>query len=111
MVSTFSRVSIVEPGPVMTALATKVVTEYDVFENSDAILKDLFAIYSNHLTSMASVMQSPEEIAQLHLAIILSEDPHLRYQTSAYVTEMATSKLKDTTTDGVLDQFKHYKSV
>ena len=54
-----------------------------------------------------AIAQSPDEIARLHLEIILSENPHFRYQSSEYVTKIAASKLRDPTTDALLDGLKY----
>ena len=97
-----------EPGPVLTPLLTNIIENSNEFSESfDDILKDL---YRKHVKSaqsaMTQMMQEPEEIAQLHLEIILSDNPHLRYQTSEIMTKYAASKLADTTSDGLLEALK-----
>ncbi|XP_033631220.1 retinol dehydrogenase 8-like isoform X2 [Asterias rubens] len=100
------RVSLVEPGPVATPTALKVANDRPTFLESEAEMEKVFAIRAMYLSTLAHVVQTSEEIAQLHLEIILSDNPHLRYQTSEYVKEMAAAKFKDPTTDDVLNEVK-----
>ncbi|XP_022088655.1 retinol dehydrogenase 8-like [Acanthaster planci] len=103
------RVSIVEPGPVKTELATKVMDSSleEQAKNFDPILKDLYMQGVKRMTSgMSALMQSADEIAKLHMDIILSENPHLRYQTSEPMVKQAERKLRDPTTDYILDRLQ-----
>ncbi|XP_071797641.1 retinol dehydrogenase 8-like isoform X2 [Asterias amurensis] len=100
------RVSLVEPGPVATPTALKVANDRPTFLESEAEMEKVFAIRAKYLSTLAHTVQTSEEIAQLHLEIILSDNPHLRYQTSEYVKEIAAAKFKDPTTDDVLNEVK-----
>ncbi|XP_038072753.1 retinol dehydrogenase 8-like [Patiria miniata] len=103
------KVSIVEPGPVKTELANKVLgTPFEEqAKDFDPILRDVFVTGVKRMASaMASVTQSADEIAKLHMDIILSETPHLRYQTTENLTKTAALKFRDPTTDFLLDMLK-----
>ncbi|XP_038072754.1 retinol dehydrogenase 8-like [Patiria miniata] len=103
------KLSIVEPGPVKTELFNKVLgTPFaEQAKDFDPILRDLVVTNMQPMASaMASVTQSADEIAKLHMDIILSDNPHLRYQTSEDLTKRAAMKLRDPTTDFLLDMLK-----
>ncbi|XP_038068798.1 retinol dehydrogenase 8-like [Patiria miniata] len=102
------RVSIVEPGPVATELMAKLVANQEGHtEGFDDKLKEMYLARAKNIRPLLkAVTQSADEIAKLHLEIILSENPHLRYQTSPAMNKMVADKLKDTTTDALLDALK-----
>ncbi|XP_038066504.1 retinol dehydrogenase 8-like [Patiria miniata] len=103
------RVSIVEPGPVTTDLMTNLVTNLEGHAAgfNDDKLKEMYLAQAKSMQPIVDrVAQNPDEIAKLHLKIILSDNPHLRYQTSPAMTTMVADKLKDPTTDALLDALK-----
>ncbi|XP_022088656.1 retinol dehydrogenase 8-like [Acanthaster planci] len=100
------RVSIVEPGPVQTELITEVMGQpvEEQAEDFPPILKESCIEGLKHLMANDfAVIQGADEIAKVHMDIILSENPHLRYQTSEALTKMAAEKLRDPTTDFLLN--------
>ncbi|XP_038073600.1 retinol dehydrogenase 8-like [Patiria miniata] len=104
------KVSIVEPGPVKTELSKKVFgTPFEEqAKDFDPVVRDLLVTWSKDMASVFPFVthQSADEIAKLHMDIILSENPHLRYQTTENLTKMAAVKLRDPTTDFLLDMLK-----
>ncbi|XP_038072752.1 retinol dehydrogenase 8-like [Patiria miniata] len=104
------RVSIVEPGPVKTELFNKVLgTPFEEqAKDFDPVLREVFLTNVKRMmtSAMLSVTQSADEIAKLHMDIILSEKPHLRYQTTENLTKAAAEKLRDPTTDFLLEMLE-----
>ncbi|XP_038072755.1 retinol dehydrogenase 8-like [Patiria miniata] len=103
------RVSMVEPGPVKTELTNMVFgTPFEEqAKDFDPILRDLVVTnLKPKAAGLSSVLQGADEIAKLHMDIILSDNPHLRYQTSENLTKRAVMKLRDPTTDFLLDMLK-----
>ncbi|XP_022083991.1 retinol dehydrogenase 8-like [Acanthaster planci] len=102
------RVSIIEPGPVKTNLMDVVMgdPEGDA-KDFDDITRQLFLGQVKQMQPIVDVVvQIPKDIAKLLQEVILSEDPHLRYQTSEAMTKMVAGKLADPTTDALLNVLK-----
>ncbi|XP_038073018.1 retinol dehydrogenase 8-like [Patiria miniata] len=105
------RVSILEPGAVKTHLLTRCLDpafkiEYICGtweEKGQQLYKDY---WEKDLKPRVFAYQQPEEIAQLLEEIILSDDPHLRYQSDPLLKATAAAKLKDPTSDSVFKLFK-----
>ncbi|XP_022084064.1 retinol dehydrogenase 8-like [Acanthaster planci] len=102
------RVSIIEPGPVKTVLMDKLQADPEGdAKDFDDITRDLFLARRKRIASLLGAMvQTADDIAKLHLEVILSENPHLRYQTNEIMTKMVAGKLADPTTDALLNVLK-----
>ena len=100
--------SIIEPGPVKTNLMDMVMgSPEDDAKYFDDITRKLFLDQMKQMGGIVShVVQTPKDVAKLLREVILSESPHLRYQTSEAMTKMVAGKLSDPTTDALLDVLK-----
>ncbi len=99
------RVSLVEPAVVATEILTKfanVPLEKHV-EGFDDIMKSMFLKQmSPNSGSLMSKIQTADEIAQLVKEVVESESPHLRYQSTEAVAQVAGRKWTDPTGDSLL---------
>jgi NAD(P)-dependent dehydrogenase (short-subunit alcohol dehydrogenase family) len=88
------QLSLVEPGPVETNMeaGTPYGTHLSIHEDP---YKEIFRAAG--LMTPSRSRQQPEEVAQLVLEVIQSEDPDLRYQTADYIKEQAAKRLVDIT--------------
>ncbi|XP_022083993.1 retinol dehydrogenase 8-like [Acanthaster planci] len=102
------RMSIIQPGPVRTELMVKIRADPEGdAKDFDSVTRDMYLARRKQLRPlMDQVEQTAEDIAKLHLEVILSENPHLRYQTSEATTQFVAAKLKDPTTDALLNVLK-----
>ncbi|XP_038077158.1 retinol dehydrogenase 8-like [Patiria miniata] len=107
------RVIILEPYSVWTPLLAQFLdpsfkVEYMCGtweEKGQEMYKDYF---EKDLMPAARAYQQPEEIAELLEEIILTDDPHLRYQSCPVLKATIAAKMTDPTGDSV---FKLYKSL
>ncbi|XP_046691329.1 retinol dehydrogenase 8 isoform X5 [Silurus meridionalis] len=103
------KMSLVEPGPVLTEFERKVYEEaknMDLSETDDEtarIFRELYLPYSEKVFS--SLGQSPEEVAEQTLQLIVSKDPPFRHQTNHLYTPMTSMKHADPTGHLPLDAF------
>lgn len=102
-----SRLSIIESGPVSTSFASNMLDinlGNDVFEGVDEETKQLLGnVIEKQKSALPNISQSPNEIAQFILDVLLEEKPHLRYQTSKTLATAVTDKLTDSTGDRPAD--------
>ncbi|EDO45710.1 predicted protein [Nematostella vectensis] len=100
------KITNVEPGPVKTAFvanSTEMAPVYDdegVDEETKQLLENA---KTKMMSAFATVAQSPEEIAQCILDIILMEKCPLRYQTNKNYANVVSSKLVDPSGDAEVD--------
>ncbi|XP_022080931.1 retinol dehydrogenase 8-like isoform X2 [Acanthaster planci] len=100
------RMSLVEPGPVKTALISKIRTlsPAEKSKNFDPPLRDEFLKFAGEIAGpMMKTMVSADEVANLILEAIVSENPHLRYQIHEVYKKAAAKKFIDPHTDAQLD--------
>ena len=94
------RCSVIEPGPVSTSfVANAQMTESDTHpEEVDDETKQLLNNCIKKMRGAFSTMvQTPDEIAQVILAALDAERPHFRYQTNKNYASSAANKLVDIT--------------
>ncbi len=98
------HVSLIEPGPVNSDFVSSVKQISPVLK--EHLVNDyqpMLDAYLNATTQAFSQYgQTPEEIADVILAVVMSEQPCLRYQTSEVSKKMAGIKLVDTTGNQVV---------
>ncbi|XP_060797977.1 retinol dehydrogenase 8 [Neoarius graeffei] len=103
------KMTLVEPGPVLTEFERKV---YEDAQNMDLsttddetarIFREIYLPYSEKVFSSHS--QSPEEVAEQTFQLIVSKDPPFRHQTNRLYTPMTTMKHADPTGRLPLDAF------
>ncbi|XP_027054083.1 retinol dehydrogenase 8-like [Pocillopora damicornis] len=103
LLKTFNvRCSVIEPGPVSTSfVANAQMTESDTHpEEVDDETKQLLNNCIKKMRGAFSTMvQTPDEIAQVILAALDAERPHFRYQTNKNYASSAANKLVDITGD------------
>ncbi|XP_022083992.1 retinol dehydrogenase 8-like [Acanthaster planci] len=102
------RMSIIQPGPVRTEmLANFQKDREESVKDFDSATREMYLVQKKKMKSLVEQLdQTADDIAKLHLEVILSENPHLRYQTSEAGTQIVATKLKDPTTDALLDMLK-----
>lgn len=96
------RCSVIEPGPVSTSfVANAQMTESDTHpEEVDDETKQLLNNCIKKMRGAFSTMvQTPDEIAQVILTALDAERPHFRYQTNKNYASSAANKLVDITGD------------
>ena len=94
-------VVLIEPGPVATKFVQNVDGLDTLGDADDPYLPMLQAYLTNTAAAFANA-QTPQEVADVILTSITVDNPPLRYQTSADVTERAAAKLSDTTGSAAL---------
>nr|XP_048690111.1 retinol dehydrogenase 8-like [Caretta caretta] len=108
-----NRLSLIEPGPVITEFEKKVFEDGMKMDLSaaDEETADMFTnIYlKNYKQIFQSLGQSAEDIAEHTVKIILAENPPFRHQTNTLYTPMTTLKYADPNGDLPIDTF--YKMV
>ncbi|KAM6042650.1 retinol dehydrogenase 8-like isoform 1-T1 [Theristicus caerulescens] len=107
------RISLVEPGPVMTEFEAKLYEEAERadYSRTDPETADIFTnLYlRNSKDVFASLGQTPEDIAEHTLRVIEAAQPPFRHQTNAAYTPMAALKHADPSGALMTDAF--YKLV
>lgn len=99
----FTRISLVEPGPVGTSFVDNLVgmaTKVDL-STADQKSLQLMESFGSRIGELAGKFgQKPEEIAASIKGILLSTQPHIRYHTNEnFGVEELNSKLSDLTGD------------
>ncbi|MDB5101088.1 MAG: short-chain dehydrogenase/reductase [Cyanobacteria bacterium RYN_339] len=95
------HVSLVEPGPVLTAFAASV--ESRLPDLSADPYHEVQAVYFRNVKErFASLGQTPAEVAAVILEAATAERPHMRYQTSERMRDRAAQKLADPSGNAVL---------
>ena len=82
----FHRCSLIEPGPVTTSFNenAKLLREgIDISTADDKTQQLLKTALKEMYRSVQSESQTPDEVAALIKSVILSSNPHLRYQTNS----------------------------
>ncbi|XP_066563917.1 retinol dehydrogenase 8 [Amia ocellicauda] len=103
------KMSLIEPGPVITEFETKVYEDAermdltDVDEETARIFKQIYLPYSRKVFS--SLGQTPQEIAEQTMQVITSESPPFRHQTNRLYTPMTALKHADPSGRLPLDAF------
>ncbi|XP_061495535.1 retinol dehydrogenase 8-like isoform X3 [Rhineura floridana] len=104
-----SRISLIEPGPVITEFERKL---YEDVANMDlsAVDKETLDMFQGfYMTYSKEVFtalgQSPEEVAEHAMKVITSEKPPFRYQTNSLYTPITTLKHADPTGNLPLNAF------
>lgn len=104
LLKTFNvRCSVIEPGPVSTSFFanTKMISESDALldEVDDETKHLLDNCVKKMRGSFSTMVQTPDEIAQVILEALDAERPHFRYQTNKNYVSAAATKLVDITGD------------
>ncbi|XP_060539474.1 retinol dehydrogenase 8-like isoform X2 [Pantherophis guttatus] len=93
------RISLIEPGPVLSEFEKKLYEEAASKDLSGVDKETLDIFHNFYLTYSKEVFtalgQSPEEVAEHVLKVITSENPPLRYQTNSFYTPITTLKHAD----------------
>ena len=98
------RVSLIQPGGVITEMITSFSVEEHTEEYDDVMKPMLMGMLAPKADSIFTKMQTADEIAQLTKDVIESDSPHLRYQSSEGVAQIAGCKWKDPTGDSSLNR-------
>ena len=96
------RCSLIEPGPVATSFVAnlrRVDKEADSPPIDDETKQLLENLTKKISTAFTTVVQTPDEVAQVIQEAILAEQPHLRYQTNKNYAAATVAKLTDPTGD------------
>ena len=96
------RCSLIEPGPVATSFGAnlrRVDKEADSPPIDDETKQLLENLTKKISTAFTTVVQTPDEVAQVIQEAILAEQPHLRYQTNKNYAAATAAKLTDPTGD------------
>lgn len=103
----FYRISLVEPGPVVTSFISNLkgmASKVDLSTADQKSIKLMQSVIARMTDLTASCGQKSEEIADTIKEILLSSKPHIRYLTNKhYGIEEATSKLSDLTGDKLVE--------
>lgn len=101
------RISLVEPGPVVTSFVSNLIDMASQVDLSTADKKsvELMQSMQSRMTDLAAnVGQKAEEIAKTIKEILTSEQPHIRYLTNKlFGVEEVNSKLSDLTGDKLVE--------
>ena len=99
----FFRVSLIEPGPVRSAIAGTVPAPL----SDDSVDETTKHLFNNALeqtnTAFSQHSQSPRDIACIVLQAIEAQSPHFRYQTNAHYETLYASKFKDLSGDSTIE--------
>lgn len=107
------KLTLVEPGPVMTEFERKVYEDAEKMdlsgtdEETARIFRQIYLPYSKKI--FTSLGQTPEEIAEQTLKVITAKEPPLRHQTNRLYMPMTALKHADPTGRLPLDAF--YKMI
>ena len=96
------RCSLIEPGPVSTSFGANLLSigkESDSPPIDDETKQLLENLTKKLHTAFTTVVQTPDEVAQVIQEAILTEQPHLRYQTNKNYAAATAAKLTDPTGD------------
>ncbi|XP_071963109.1 retinol dehydrogenase 8-like [Antedon mediterranea] len=115
-------VCLIEPGFVSTnfvanAMALNVVngeaatTVGDVVPDDTVSQQQYDTFFTNIFKETTEIMQTAEEVADVIHSVLVSENKHLRYQTSEYTKKAAQLKMRDTTGDEMVTIMKKYFDV
>lgn len=99
------RCSLIEPGPVSTSFVANVsqTAGADDTPLDDETKQLLDNCVKKMRTAFTTVVQGPEEVAQVIMEALLADTPHLRYQTNKNYAAATSSKLVDTTGDSSVE--------
>ncbi|XP_062306032.1 retinol dehydrogenase 8 [Osmerus eperlanus] len=103
------KMTLVEPGPVVTEFERKVYEDAEKMdlsgtdEETARIFRQIYLPYSRKV--FASLGQTPEDIAEQTLKVITAKDPPLRHQTNRLYVPMTALKQADPTGRLPLDTF------
>ncbi|CAJ1075284.1 retinol dehydrogenase 8 [Xyrichtys novacula] len=103
------KMTLVEPGPVVTEFERKVYEDADKMDLSGAdeetvkIFREVYIPYSKKI--FASLGQTPEEVAEETLQVITAKEPPLRHQTNRLYMPLTALKHADPTGRLPLDTF------
>jgi len=100
-----TRLSIIESGPVATSFPSNML-DIDPSRNEgvDEETRQLLGnVIEKQRSALPNISQSPDEIAQFILDVLLEENPHVRYQTCKTLATAVTDKLNDPTGDRPAD--------
>ncbi|XP_026572551.1 retinol dehydrogenase 8-like isoform X4 [Pseudonaja textilis] len=93
------RISLIEPGPVLSEFERKLYEEAASMDLSGVDKETLDIFHNFYLAYSKEVFtalgQTPEEVAEHVLKVITSENPPLRYQTNSFYTPITTLKHAD----------------
>lgn len=95
------RCSLIEPGPVSTSFTTNLVESNKSDDPPlDEETKQLLDNCSKKMqASFSTLVQTPDEVAEVILEALNHEKPHLRYQTNKNYATFTAAKLADPTGD------------
>lgn len=96
------KVVVVEPGPVATEFAESMTLESGLEKESP--YHQFMAHMHEYLSKRLDEGQSPEEVADMIVQIVESENPHFRYQTSREMEKLANQFLKDPSGDHFIEE-------
>ncbi|KAJ7370079.1 hypothetical protein OS493_034288 [Desmophyllum pertusum] len=101
------KISLVEPGPVVTSFISNlkgVASKVDLSTADQKSVQLMQSVIARMTDLTANVGQQSEEIADTIKEILLSSKPHIRYLTNKYYgLDEANSKLSDLTGDKLVD--------
>lgn len=104
------KVSIIEPGPVVSRFAEKLLENSQCFPDpgsNDSLTREMVDTFVEKGKSRFATMgQRPEEIASYVLEAIESTEPRLRYHTNKLYSTAIEQKLNDSLGQNLLDAFK-----
>lgn len=107
------NISLIEPGPVITEFERKVYDEGLKIDLSkaDKVTADIFTnVYlKNYKQIFETLGQTPEDVAEHTLKILIMDNPPFRHQTNTLYTPMTTLKYADPNGDLPIETF--YKMV
>ncbi|XP_063323465.1 retinol dehydrogenase 8 [Pelmatolapia mariae] len=107
------NISLIEPGPVITEFERKVYDEGLKIDLSkaDKVTADMFTnVYlKNYKQIFETLGQTPEDVAEHTLKILIMDNPPFRHQTNTLYTPMTTLKYADPNGDLPIETF--YKMV
>lgn len=95
------RCSLIEPGPVSSSFVAN--ASQMAVTDSPAVDDETRQLLDNYTKKMraafTTVVQGPDEVAQVIMEALEADKPHLRYQTNKNYAAVTASKLVDTTGD------------
>ncbi|XP_029014702.1 retinol dehydrogenase 8 [Betta splendens] len=103
------KITLVEPGPVVTEFERKLYEDAEKMDVSGAdeetvkIFREVYLPYSNKI--FTSLGQTPEDVAKQTVEVITAEEPPLRHQTNRLYIPMTALKQADPTGRLPLDTF------
>ncbi|BDA41813.1 Estradiol 17-beta-dehydrogenase 1 [Coccomyxa sp. Obi] len=102
-------VSLVEPGPVATNFSARAGAEKEAAgvprEDAYTAIGDAYWVnVRKSFHDIPGIMQTSEDIAEVMKKVVEDPEPHLRYQTSAFVEQQTKKKFVDPTGDEQIKQ-------